>query len=408
MKRRFELKEKVNSVVRLAMRLLAVGVLMASPLCGGAENSPTNVAERKAVPTTFSPAKIATIGKVIQAGMKRQDNVVGLAVGIISDGRISYVNGFGYADLAKEIPVNRETMFRWASCAKSVTALTALQLVEIGKLDLAFDVRTYVPEFPDKGERITTRDLLCHQSGISHYGTNVVATKRTYPMAHPFEDVILGLDHFRETPLLGKPQEKYIYTTYGYMLLSAVVQRAGEDKFSNQVRDLVTRPLGMTTFQPDYQWINIPHRAIGYRKLGKMTIRSTDTDVSYKLGGGGFISNVDDFARFAQGLMDRRFMSEKSETLMWVDQKLSDGKSTRYGFGFLIRNQRSDPDFCVSHSGSQEKTKACFMIFPNAKRGVVVMSNSEWADPGAFCRLIDKVAQSSTADIETSAKISHD
>jgi CubicO group peptidase (beta-lactamase class C family) len=55
-------------------------------------------------------------------------------------------------------------------------------------------VRTYVPEFPDKGVKITTRQLLCHQSGIVHYKNGpVVATQRKYDIEHPFESVILAV-----------------------------------------------------------------------------------------------------------------------------------------------------------------------------------------------------------------------
>lgn len=403
----FEKEGRAEGAFLWVARLLVLGILFVSPCCVLAQNPASQTAEQKPASAAFNTAKISKIEKAVQAEMKKQNEVVGLAVGIISEGRIVYVKGFGYADLEKEIPVGRETMFRWASCAKPITAIAALQLVEKGKLDLEADIQTYVPEFPHKAVRITTRDLLCHQSGISHYGTNVISTKRPYTTPNPFEDVVLALDHFKETPLLGEPREKYIYSTYGYILLSAVVQRAGHEKFADQVRNRIVRPLGMTTFQPDYQWVNIPNRAVGYRKFGKITLRSSDTDVSYKLGGGGFISNVDDFALFAQALMNQRLITEDSEKLMWVQQELSNGKTTSYGLGFGVRNKRSDPDFRISHTGSQEKTKTCFLVFPNAKRAVVVMSNSEWANPETFCRVIDEIARSPTAVRETSS-ISND
>ena len=93
-------------------------------------------------------------------------------------------------------------MFRWASISKSLTAVAAMQLWERGDLDLKREARRYVPEFPDKGTTIRVWHLLCHQGGIVHYTNGkVIQTKRNYPMAHPFENVIFALDTFRESPL---------------------------------------------------------------------------------------------------------------------------------------------------------------------------------------------------------------
>ena len=147
------------------------------------------------------------------------------------------------------------TQFRWASISKPVTAIAALQLVEKGLLDLDADVRTYVPEFPEKDFKITARQLLCHQAGIVHYDNGkVVPTEKKYKEAHPFADVVTALDTFKESPLLSVPGEKYSYTTHGFILLSAVVQRAGKEKFADQVHTRIAKPLGMSGFRPDYEW----------------------------------------------------------------------------------------------------------------------------------------------------------
>ncbi len=309
---------------------------------------------------------------------------MGVALGIIREGQIVYLKGYGLADREKKIPVSSKSLFRWASVSKPVTAVAAMQLVESGNLSLDDHVRKYVPEFPDKGTSITVRQLLCHQGGIVHYRNGkVIRTKRDYNVEHPFENVLLALDTFRESPLVNPPGEKFSYTTHGYILLSAVVQQAGGQAFIAQVRDRILQPLEMTTMQPDYQWKQIPNRAIGYIKNPVLGItRSTDTDVSWKLGGGGFISNIDDMARFAAGLINGRLLSRQSYSTMWVRQTTSDGKETGYGLGFGIERQNNT--LKVSHSGSQEKARTRLVIYPERRHGMVVMSNSMHADPGKF------------------------
>ena len=153
-----------------------------------------------------APALEAAADRAAWAQFEKQ-NLVGLAVGVVEEGKVAYLKGFGYADREACTPVDPgKTLFRWASCSKPLTAIAALQLAETGKLDLDADVRDYVPEFPDKGTPITARQLLCHQGGIVHYiNGKVIRTKREYDAEHPFEDVVLALDTFKESPLVGKP-----------------------------------------------------------------------------------------------------------------------------------------------------------------------------------------------------------
>ncbi|QBB71066.1 class A beta-lactamase-related serine hydrolase [Pseudolysobacter antarcticus] len=331
----------------------------------------------------LSRDRAIAVDAAVEAEMKNQ-HVVGVAVGIVENGKVVYSKGYGLADREKNIPVTTDTMFRWASCSKMLTAIATMQLVQKNALNIDADVRKLVPEFPDKGVTITTRELLDHQSGIVHYDNGkVIRTQRSYAMPHPFADVILALDTFKESPLVNPPGEKYSYSTHGFILLSAVVQRAGKQAFATQVSESIGQPLGLVTLRPDYQWLNIPNRAVGYRKHDEKIERSSDTDVSWKLGGGGFISNIDDFANFAAGLINHRLVSSKIETEMWTPQTLKNGELTERGLGFVVQIDKSGK-LKISHDGEQEKTRTRLVIYPHEKRGVVVMTNSEWVDPGKF------------------------
>jgi CubicO group peptidase (beta-lactamase class C family) len=328
---------------------------------------------------SLTPQQTAAVDTAMKTEMVRQ-RLVGAAVGVLQDGRIVYTQGYGWQDREKRIPASRGTMFRWASISKPVTAVAAMQLVEKGRLDLNADVRSYVPEFPDKGKPITVADTLSHQSGLPFYTNGkVIPRDRKYDTPHPFADVVTAVDTFALSPLLFDPGTKYSYTTYGYILASAVVQRAGRKPFAEQVEDRIADPLGMTSFQPDYQWVAIPNRAVGYRKRDGAIVRSTDTDVSWKLGGGGYISDIGDLARFAQGLLNHKLVSRATERLMWTPRATSTGTKTNYGLGFDIRVD-ADGHRTVSHAGSQEKTRSLMWLRPDQRRAVVVFSNSEYAD----------------------------
>ncbi|MEO1279000.1 MAG: serine hydrolase domain-containing protein, partial [Planctomycetota bacterium] len=276
--------------------------------------APTKAAEN----AEAAPLWREAVDEAVRAEMARQE-LVGVAVGVIREGRVMYTAGYGLADRENKVPVTTETMFRWASVSKPVTAIAAMQLVESGKLDLQRDVREYVPEFPDKGAPITMEQLLSHLGGIVHYRNGpVVRTQREYDEPNPYRSVILALDRFAESPLVNQPGERYSYSTHGFILASAVVERAGGAPFFEQIHERICEPLGLNSLQPDYQRVDIPNRAVGYRRLAGRTFRSTNTDVSWKLGGGGFISSIEDFARFAAALMNHELVDEGTSRDMWT------------------------------------------------------------------------------------------
>ena len=158
------------------------------------------------------PAIAAPLPVAVDSAMRdemRQQQLVGLAVGVIRNGRVAFTQGYGWADREKKVPVTQATLFRWASISKSLTAVTALQLWERNRLNLEADVRLYVPEFPAKPEPISAQHLLCNQGGIVHYSNGpIVVTLRRYEHPNPFKNVVRALDTFKHSPVINPPGEK--------------------------------------------------------------------------------------------------------------------------------------------------------------------------------------------------------
>jgi serine beta-lactamase-like protein LACTB len=320
------------------------------------------------------------VDQAVMAQMHKQ-GLVGLSIGIIEEGEVAYTAGYGFANRDDKTPVDANTLYRWASISKPLTAVAAMQLVETGSLDLDADVRTFVPEFPDHGVAISTRQVLGHLGGIVHYRNGpVVLTETVSSEPHPHADVIKALDTFKASPLVSKPGVAFNYSTHGFMLASAVVQRAGGQPFAKQVQARIAAPLGMTTLQPDYQWVDNPHRATGYRKVIGMIVESPDADVSWKLGGGGWMSTIGDIATFAAALMGDQLLSKHARNVLWSEQDEADGTGTGYGLGFGCSGTGNA--LTVSHTGAQAKTRTVLSIEPLNGRGIVLMSNTEWIDRG--------------------------
>ena len=95
--------------------------------------------------------------------------MVGLAVGVVENGRITFLQGYGETLAGSGDPVTPETVFRWASVSKGVAATMVAKLAEQGKIDLDAPVANYAPDLklPAGNEyRATVGDLLSHRLGL--------------------------------------------------------------------------------------------------------------------------------------------------------------------------------------------------------------------------------------------------
>jgi CubicO group peptidase (beta-lactamase class C family) len=335
---------------------------------------------------TLDAKKQAAVDQAVQAEMEKQQ-VVGVAIGVLQDREIVYLKGYGLADRERKLPVATKTVFNWASNSKPVLAMLIMMLFGQGQIDLDADVRTYVPEFPMKTGVIKVRHLLCHQSGLPHYGKGVVGETKNYPQKLPFLGPVLALDRFSKSPLQFQPGEKVMYSSYAYVLLSAAAQKAGKQPIFEQVERKIARPLGMTSFQMDMPFARQPNWAAGYAKSkdGKVE-KAPDVAHYWKHGAGAYKSNVEDFARWARALLQRKLLSKKVEEVMWQIQKLNDGADTPYGLGFKV--DRRNGRLRISHNGKQEETTTRLVIYPEDGHGVVVMSNCDYATPDRFSTVV--------------------
>lgn len=309
--------------------------------------------------------------------------IAGCAVGVLRDGEIVYLGVYGEADRERHLPVTTETVFNWASNSKPVVAVLLMQLVEQGKLSLDDDVCKYVENFPRKKWPVLVRDILCHQSGLPHYSNGtILGTERAYSDADAFLNPVNAVDRFNRSPLIFEPRTRVSYSSYAYVLLSAVVQQAAAEPIETLLRRRITEPLALESFQLDVE-TSRPEWAVGYiRDESGAVVRAKDVGHYWKHGAGGYKSNVRDFARWAQAILRGELLSRETTRLMSTNQELKDGTTTDWGLGMKI--ERDGESWKVSHNGGQEETRTRMVLYPDQRHGVVVMCNSSYIQPSAL------------------------
>jgi CubicO group peptidase (beta-lactamase class C family) len=315
----------------------------------------------------------------LMRSVAEKNGVVGLSVACVVAGELVDVRSLGWEDFFADVPASGETRYRWASISKPLTATMALHLAARGVFDLDADVRTLVPDFPEKqvdGKkvRITPRLIMVHQSGITHYA-GATRTWRKYDAPHPFDELVNGLDLFRSAPLKFAPGTGSDYSTHAWTLLGVVLERAGKKPYAQLVKEIVLDPFGMTTTVPDRVASPIPHRTHGYERgaAGEL-VETFDDDVAWKLPGGGWTSTVGDLARFGAGLIGSKVLSDEDKRLAWSDQKLPDGTATGMGLGFFLGTLEGQR--VIEHSGGQRKASTFLAVLPERRLAVAAMCNT--------------------------------
>lgn len=291
------------------------------------------------------------------------ENLPGLSIAVGVGGHVAWSEGFGWADLENRVPVTPLHKFRVGSVSKPMAAAAIGILVERGRLDLDEPVQRYVPEFPERRWPITSRQVAGHVAGIRHYdGDEFLSTRR-------YGDVRESLEIFADDPLLFEPGTDYSYSTYGWNLLSAVVQGAAEEDFLGYMHREVFEPLDMRRTVAGHTDSIISHRVRFYDQNGDgLLLNSPFVDNSNKWAGGGFLSTPEDLIRFGFGHLDAAIMRPETVEMLFEPMELADGESTEYGIGW--RDYTADGRRVVGHTGGSVGGTTALLLFP--EEGVVV------------------------------------
>ena len=308
--------------------------------------------------------------------------IPGMSVAVAIDGKVVWAEGFGFADLENRVPMTAGSKARIASISKSLTSAAVGLLHEQGKLDLDAPVQRYVPTFPVKPWPISTRQVAGHIAGIRHYRDGEFESMR------PYRSVTEALDVFRNDSLMSQPGTRYLYSTYGWNLISAVVESAAGEPFVAYMQRAVFAPLGMRSTTPEYTDSIIPRRAHYYlRDSGGPMRNAPYVDNSVKWAGGGFLSTPSDLVMFGSALLRTDFLRKETVELLWRSQATRDGKPTGYGIGWSSAVDSTGRRI-VSHSGGAMGANSLLLIYPGERLVVAVLANTNTRYAGAGAREI--------------------
>lgn len=297
-------------------------------------------------------------------------------------GKVCHVHAMGMKDIAAGQPSRVDGLYRIFSMTKPVTAAAMMILWDEGRWTLDDPLALHLPEFANvqvcvgKAEdgslklepphrAPTIRDLVTHSAGFA-YGTALSDPNDPVDAAYR-EAKVWGAHDLAEMmarlatcPLSFQPGTSWRYSI-GMDIEGALIERLTGQKLAAFMRERIFAPLGMEDtafFTPPAEADRL---ATLYAKLGDEPLapianpmrKDCDAEPSLALGGGGLVSTIGDYARFAQMLLDRgahphgRILSEDAARLMMTNH-LPDALVER---GFNAGHQRIRPGFGIGVNG---------------------------------------------------------
>ena len=314
--------------------------------------------------------------------------VPGIGLGIVQNNKVVYVQGYGQRDIDKGLPVTPNTLFAIGSTSKAFTAISVLQLVEEGTIELDAPVAAYLPAFKMHDDyvsrHLTVRDLLCHRSGLPRHDLAWYGSDATR------EELLERLQYLE--PSAGF-REAFQYQNLMFMTAGYLVGELANSTWEEEVQKRIFQPLKMdrATFNVDQMQADkdaskpylktdkdviqlMPYRnidAIG--PAGSINASPTEmaTWVLALLNGGDYMG---------EQILAPQYILEAASPAMTVPggwgnalQYDNGGAPVSYGLGWFLSNHKGKK--LMAHGGNIDGFSADVALLPGDSLGVVVLTN---------------------------------
>ena len=213
------------------------------------------------------------------------------------------------------------------------------------------------------------RQLSGHLAGVRHYKQEDFQ----FDVKH-HDTVKESLKIFTGDPLLHEAGSKYLYSTFGFVLLSAAMEGAAKKDFLTILDEEVRQPLKVESIGPDQMRSIIPGKSRYYERENGKLQHGRYEDPSYKWAAGGVISTAGDLVRFGMAHLASGYLQSKTLETMFRSQSASDGKETGVGLAWRIGTDWRGRKI-YHHAGNISGGRAVLILYPESGMVISVLSN---------------------------------
>ncbi len=385
------------SLILLGVALLAVGIpglwVYVRATAPNVHPSPRDIPSVTNSPPLPKWAGAVEQGREIVRASLSERNLPGLSVAVGIEGAIVWAEGFGFANVEDSLPVTPDHRFRIGTASTAFTSVGIGLLVDEGRLSLDDEIQKYAPDFPAKQWPVTIRQVMGHMGGFRTEDTdNGVLTSSHCGQAAD------AVKLFAKEPLLFPPGAGYNESTFGWVLLSEVVETAAGKPVTAFLMDSVVGPLGMRATVRESGKEAVPEEATSYtpRIFANPTYGPSPVprfDYSCYAGASGFLSTPSDLVRFGMAINGGKLLRRETVRVLQTPQRLASGMETGFGLGWEAKTLTlagQQVRAAGSNGSFWNGTVASLLTLPERGMAVAVTSNISQADTPS---LAERIAQ---------------
>ena len=319
-----------------------------------------------------------------------KDSMVGLAVGIVENGEIRFLKGYGVTMAGSDDPVGTHTVFRWASLSKGVAADMIALLAAENKLSLYEPVGKYAATLRLPGgneEKATISDLLSHRLGLFAHANDSKLEDDLDPKYLRSSLATLNA--------ICSPGQCHAYQNVAYDAAAEVVEKVTGRPYAEVVRERLFLPLGMSSATMSRQglmsatsWAR-PHR--GGRNSKPLQV----AEAYYRVpAAGGVNSSIKDLTAWLQAQMGgdpqvippavlQEVQSPRVRTRNQMRKFRERIPVANYGLGWRVYDFAGQR--VIGHHGGVSGYRSLILFDPVRKAGVVALwNNSSTSQPNGL------------------------
>jgi len=334
----------------------------------------------------------AGIRIIVEKALERF-NTPGMAVGIVQNGEVSHIEGYGVRDSMSLEKVNAETLFSIASTTKAFTAAALAILVDEGKLDWDDQVIKYLPNFrmadPWVTNEFTVRDLLTHRSGLGQGAGDLMLWPE--PSGFSRQEIVHNLRYLNSTSSF---RSEYAYDNLLYIVAGEVVAAISGMPWEVFVQTRILDPLNMACYSggiPSDALKNVatPH-GFFEGKIAAIPRNAITGHVKASAAAGGLVCNVSGMAKWMitqlQGgvgpngekifSLEQRDEMWRSQTILDVSASERENDNTHFKTYALAWRKTDVLGYeVISHTGTLSGMQAYLTLVPELNLGLIILNN---------------------------------
>ena len=312
-------------------------------------------------------AKVDAIAQQVLA----TTGVPSASVGIVTNGKITFVKAYGKAQLDPTVEASPRMRYSIGSISKQFTATAILMLQQQGKLKLDDPISTWLPQLTRSNE-VTLREILSHTSGYQDYYAEDYSMLR---MKNPTTaDAII--DNWGKKPLDFDPGTQWQYSNTNFVIAGKIVEIVSGMPVMKFLQQNIFTPLQMTDVMNSDMHRLEQTDAHGYIRYALGPLRPAPQDgPGWMFAAGELAMPVRDLLLWDIAMMNESLLQPASYKEMFTGVKLKDGEDTHYGLGVEISTR--DGHLVISHSGEVSGFTSENMVLPQDKVAIAVFTNQE-------------------------------